>query len=614
MKKWLIAGLFLVLICPAQFTQVDINNKIMLAQSFEQAGEYEKAANIFEEVYAAQPQNYKVFESLNRIYLQLKNYDSSIKLIESRLKIAPQDVNLFGMLGTTYYLMDSENKAYETWEKALEILPQNQMNYRVIANYAIQRRAFDKAIEYFKQGKAIAKNPELFSYDLANIYVLKMQYKEAAEEYCSILDLQPTQLSTVQNRIAAYSNKPGALSQTIQVVENWNKDDNISFDYLLARLYIDAKQFDKAYTQYLSIDERQQNKGLELYNFAQMMLNDGEYDLASKVYNDIINKYSESAYFSSAKLGYAKTQEAILNKESTQSESYWKPYSAFIPTDETKVSIVINSYNDLATKYAYSDIALESYFRIGKLYFDKLNNLVEAKKYFERILMDAPISRFFVDACSELGKIFILEGNLNKANEYFDKIINNSRASEENRNYAKFQSARIDLFNGDFTAAKSKLTAIISDLKDNTANDAIELAILLNTTLSDSSNLVSFGKAEFLAEQRKFEEAAKQYNLISSNPNALVLASISKMKEAEMDLAVNRLDSSLEKLKNIADEGEENIYADKALYLRSEIYQYGLKDYQKAIESYETLLTKFPRSMYLDDSRNAILELRNKLS
>jgi len=219
--------------------QVDINNKIMLARSFEQAGDYDKAIQIFEEIYSLQPQNYMVFESLNRVYLQSKKYESSVKIIQARITNSPQDVNLFGMLGTTYYLMGNESKAYESWENGLIILPGNQMQYRVIANYAIQRRAFDKAIDYLKRGKAISPNPDLFSYDLANIHTLTMQFKEAAEEYCFILNLQPTQLTAVENRILSYSNKPGALSQTIEVFENWKKGDNISFDYMLAKLYID---------------------------------------------------------------------------------------------------------------------------------------------------------------------------------------------------------------------------------------------------------------------------------------------------------------------------------------------------------------------------------------
>jgi tetratricopeptide (TPR) repeat protein len=586
----------------------------MLAQSFEQAGDYDRAAILFEEIYTLQPQNYQVFESLNRVYVQSKKYENSVKLIESRFNINPQDVNLHGILGTTFYLMGDEKKAYDTWEEGLKIKPENHMNYRIIANYAIQRRAFDKAIEYFERGKAIAKNPEVFSYDLANIYSLTMQFKEAAEEYCFILSVQPTQLSAVENRILSYSNKPDALPQTIEVFENWNKGDNISYDYLLSRLYIEAKSFDEAYSLYLKIDEGQQNKGLELYNFAQLVFNEGEYQLAAKVYEGITKKYPESPYASGSKLGYAKTLEAILEKESSNENPNWKPFSCPMIADTSKSNNVIRSYQELIKVYPNSEIAFESYHRIGKIYFGKLNQLDEAKKCFERILKDAPLSRFSVESSERLGKIFLIEGDLIKANGSFEKIVNNGRASEENRNYAKFQLARISLFEGDFAQAKERLNSIISNLIDNTANDAIELSLLLNTVSNDSSNLLKFGKAELLTEQRKYTEASEQYRNIALDPNAFILHHISKIREAEVELAMNNLDNSIELLRKITEEAEKNIYADKALYLLGKIYQYGKLNYPKAIEVYESLLANFPNSLYQYDSRNAILELRNKLS
>lgn len=595
-------------------SQVDINNKIMLAQSFEQAGDYERAAILFEEIYSLQPQNYLAFESLNRVYIQLKKYESSIKIIESKIKSSPQDVNLFGMLGTTYYLMGNESKAYELWEEGIKIQPDNQMSYRVIANHAIQRRAFDKAIEYLKKGKAISQNPEQFSYDLTNLYSLTMRFKEAAEEYCYILNLQPTQLSAIENRILSYANKPDALKQTIKVVENLKKSDNVSFDYLLARLYIEAKYFDEAYSLYLRIDEKQKNMGAELYNFAQLVFNENQFELTAKVYSDIVNKYPESPYASGSKLGYAKTLEAILDKENSAVNPKWKPISEQTSVDIIKTNDIIKSYLELTKAYPNSEIAFESYFRIGKIYFTKQSNLEEAKKYFERIIREASLSRFAVESSEQLGKIFIIEGNLQKAKENFERIINNGRAGEENRNNSAYQLARIYLFEGNFDGAKARLSGIITTLKDNTANDAIEFSMLLNTASSDSSNLVKFGKAEFLTEQKNFLEASKVYQMIASDPNAFVLHHICKLREAEIELAMDNLDKSIELLEKITEEAEKNIYADKALYLLSKIYQYGKKNYSKAIESYENLLSKFPNSLYQDDSRSAILKLRNKLS
>jgi tetratricopeptide (TPR) repeat protein len=605
---------FLFLINAICFAQVDINNKIMLAQSFEQAGDYDRAAILFEEIYSVQPQNYQVFESLNRVYTQAKKYEKSVSLIQNRIKSNPKDINLFGMLGTTFYLMGNESKAFDAWEDGIKTQPENQMSYRIIANHALQRRAFEKAIDYLKRGKAVSENPELYAYDLANIYSLTMQYKEAAAEYCSLLEKQPTQLSAVENRILTYSNKPGALEQTIEVLENRNNNNNISFDYLLARLYVESKAFDKAYLSYQRIDERQQNKGAELYNFAQMVFNEGEYQLSAKIFEDIIKKYPASPYASQSKLGYAKTSEAILEAETSAVNPNWKPIIGKIFVDGLKAKAVINNYLELTNFYSNSEVAFEAFFRIGKIYFLKLNDLNEAQKYFERIIRDASLSRFAVESSEQLGKLFLLNGDLQKAKENYARVITNGRALEENRNYANYQLARISLFEGNLPDAKEKLGAVVANLKDNTANDAIELSLLVNTASADSSNLLKFINAEFLTEQKKFSEAADEYRKIALNPNAFILHHISKLREAEVVLAMDSVDKSLEILSGIIEEAEKNIYADKALYLAGKIYQYNKKNYPKAIEMFEMLLAKFPNSLYQDESRNSILEIRNKLS
>lgn len=614
MKIALMSAFAFLLSSQTIIPQVDLNNRIMLAQSFEQAGDYEKAAKLFEEIYAVRPENYQVFESLNKVYLQLKKYESSISLIESRLKINHEDVNLYAMLGTTYHMMGNEQKAYEIWDEGVKILPENPMRYRIVANAALQRRDFNKAIDYFKRGKSAAKNPEIFSYDLANIYSLTMQYKEAAEEYCSILSIQPTQLSNIENRILSYTNKPGALAQTIEVVESYEKDDNISYDYLLSRLYVEAKYFEKAYSLYPRIDEKQQNRGLEIYNFAQLVFKEGEYQLASKVFMDLAAKYPESPYASKSKLGYAKSLDAIMEKEISIANPQWKPYSYEVEVETEKSTPVINSYKALIEFYPNSEIAVEAYFRLGSLYFSRMNNSEEAKKYFNKILSDAPLSKFSVESSEQLAKIFLAEGKLQQAKEIYEQLIDNNRASEESRSRAKLQLAKILVSEGNFQAAKERLNSIISNLKDNAANDAIELLMLLNIAAGDSSNLLKFGKAEILSEQKKFTEAAELCKSISLDPNAFILHNISEIRQAEFELAVNNLENSVKILEKIASESEKNIYADKALYLLGKINQYGKMDYPKAIETYELLLEKYPNSLYQDECRKAILELRKKLS
>lgn len=614
MKISIIIVVFFVVCYPIGLAQVDINNKILLAQSFEQAGDFDKAIDLYEEIFSIQPHNYQVFESLNRVYLQAKKYDKSIKLIESKIKANASDVNLYGLLGSTYYLKGDEKKAFDIWEEGIKIAPENSMHYRIIANFAIQRRSFDKAVEYLKRGKSISQNPDIFSYDLANLFSLLMRYKEAAEEYCFLLNVQPSQLSVIENRILSYSNKPNALNETIEAIESWRKKDNIGFQYLLARLYVEAKLFEKAFLLYNKIDEQQQNNGLELYNFAQLLYREGEYSLAVKVYEDIIIKYPQSQYVSSSKLGLAKSLESILESEIHSQSPPWKPLNKSLIIDSSRTKKVVSSYLEIANLFPNSEVAIEAYFRIGMIFFTMQNNTNEAKKYFEKILSDSPMSRFAIESSEQLGKIYLVDGDLEKSKSYFENILKNGRASEERKNYANYQLAKLNFYLGNFGEARTILSNVTSNLKDNSANDAIELSIILNTSFNDSSNLAKFGMAEFLTEQKKFLESSALYSQISSDPNAFVLYQICKIRESEVEIAMDNYDKAITLLEKISLEAEKNIYADKALYLMGKIYQYGNKNFTKAIEYYEKLLTKFPNSLYLDDARDKIKELRDKLS
>ncbi|RPI68000.1 MAG: hypothetical protein EHM47_15055, partial [Ignavibacteriales bacterium] len=304
------------------YPQQDITNRYMLAQNYEQAGEFQKAKDIYEELYQKQPQNFQFFDALNRVYIQLKEYDKAITVIEERLKISPEDINLYGLLGKIYYLKNDEQKASETWDAAIAKFPGNPTTFRTIANYAIERRAFDKAIEYLNKGKEITEDPRIFTFDLANIYTLTMRYKDAALEYCSLIKSHPNQYSLIESRILSYINKPEALEQTIEVVDAY--DDQIEFEYLHARLLMEKNDLNKAFDIYLDIDKRKSSQGADLYNFANFAYMEKEYELASKVFNEVIQRYPNSPVISSAKLGYAKTMEEALKKKLAGNDESWK--------------------------------------------------------------------------------------------------------------------------------------------------------------------------------------------------------------------------------------------------------------------------------------------------
>jgi tetratricopeptide (TPR) repeat protein len=591
----------------------DENNRYLLGENYEQSGYPDKAKEIYEDLYRRSPSNLQYFNSLNRIYILLKQYEVSIKLLEQRLLINPLDINLYGLLGSTYYLMGDEAKAYSVWDDGLKKLPQNQIYYKVLANYAMERRDFDKAIDFLKRGKKISDNPLLFEFDLANLYSLTMQYKEAAEEYLSIVLKNPEEYQVVQTGLLSYMNKVDALQKTIDVFEKKRDEDNINLSYLLAYLYMQGKMYEKAYGIFSEIDSKLKSNGIKLLKFAQDLYNDHQYELGAKVFEGIIDRYPSSPIISSVKLGYAKTLEANLDNDK-DGKTDWKPFSLNKTGDPKKVYEIVAIFSEIVKIYPNSEAANEALFRIGNLKNNRLNDLEGAKDIFIKLIKNAPNSKFAIKSYEELGDIYILEGNLEKGREMFQKLIQSNGIPEEEKNYARYKEAKISFYEGNFVKGRELLNNIIRSYKDNNSNDALGLALILNTMVNDSSNLVIFANAELLAEQKKFSQAREKYLIISQNQQAFALQNLAKLRVAEMDLAVDNYDSAMKLLQEVTAEKEKNIYSDKALYLQGNIYQYAKKEGQKAIEIYESLLAKFPNSIYLDDARESINKLKNKIS
>ncbi len=608
-KKLLVILLSIPVFLSAQ-NDPTLQQRYMLGQGYLQAGQLEKAKSIYEELYNKDQNNFQYFEALNSVYLQLKDYQGSIRVIQDRMQKITPDAGMYGLLGSTYYLMGNTEEAYKVWDEGLQKLPPDPMKYRIISNYVLDRRDFDKAIEILKKGKDESKEPLIFSFQLADLYALTMRFTEAAEEYVFILNQNPQQVSSVQNKVFNYINKPDALPKTIEVFEN-NAGDNQGIRYLLARLYVENKSYQKAFDLYLDLDKEFKKQGVDLVRLADLLYSEGNYKTAEKFYTEIIDRYPGSSVVSSAKLGYAKTLEAQIEQNTGEN---WKPYHAFNSVSPDKIDEIVSAYNEIISQFPNSDVALESYLQLGNLKLYSQGDLTGAGEYYNKIISKAPFSSFGVPAELASGKIEIIKGNLDAAAEHFEKVSKRQKVPEDQLNSSKYLLARIDFYKGNFKEAKNQLVQILNNLGDNYANDAIELSLLLNTTVNDSSELVRFADAEFLADQKKFKEAAEKYHLVAQNPKAFMLKNIAELREAEMELAAGNNDKSLVMLENISGEESKNIYADKALYLLGNIYEFGLNDPPKAIEKYEELLAKYPSSLYLDDAREEIIKLRNKAS
>ena len=609
MKITIIISVFLIFSLQAQQRN---EQKFSLAQSYEQIGDYNSAVKLYEELYQSDPSNSQYINALYRGYTQLKNYAALVNILDERIKQTPDDIESYGMLGSTYYLMGNEEKAIEVWNKPFQSGDVNPLFYRVIGNYVLERRAFEIAIDLYEQGKKASADKVLYAFDLARLYSLTMQFENAAQEYCLILANMPTQLNIVESKIFETVSRPGALDAMIKGIEDCADKNNLSYSFLLARLYSEKKSYQKAYEIYLYIDEVQLSKGRDLYNFALQMFSEKEYKLASDVFKKITDSYPDSPVNSQALLGYARSLEASLLEEYEKTLPLWKPYFPLTKFQSGTTEEVLRAFNVVVNLYKHSEPAYESMLRTAVIQFYLLNDYEDARKLLEIIVKEAPLSKNSAEAYLELGNIALIEGKLDEAEKDYSAILKLLSGSEEQKKKAIYKLGKVKFYQGNFDEAKSNLSQILGNLKDNSANDAIELLLLLNPQMNDSSNLLTYAQAEFLTEQKKFSEASALFKKLADNKQAFVLHTIASIKYGEMLIAVDNYTEAIAVLEVVSAEGEKNIYADKAVYLLAKINQYGIKSFSKAEEYYQKLLADYPKSIYADDARAQILLVQNK--
>jgi tetratricopeptide (TPR) repeat protein len=608
--------LFFILFPVILFSQNNLNadNKYRLAKIYEQNGEAEKAKQIYLELYSAQPWNQTYLADLNNIYIAQKDYQSSIELLSKKIQSAPKDLTSYGLLGSTFYIMGETEKAYQTWDSGISASMNSSPNvYRIMANYPIENRAYEKAIEYLKQGKSVSPDPLAFSFDLASLYTAVMNYEAATEEYCRILNLQKQQIEIIKSRISVYFERQDASDIVINVLRKYfEQNKNAEFTELLSYFLLMKKKYDESLDIIIQFDESVNGNGQQIVAFANQFLAENAFGTAEKAYRYALSK-NNSSIIPGCKIGLAKSSEGKLNQKYFNKLSSYYSFSEIDTTGQKDFLDVIQVYKEISQSNPNSEIANEALFRAGNIYLYKLFKPELAEKYFEFISTKFPYSQFALDSKIKSTYCKIILGNFEAAKKDIDNYSKYPRMTSEKSALAKYYLAKINFWNGRFSLAQSILNEITNELDNTAANDALELLLVINFNKNDSLNLTKFAKADFYFEQRNFSAAETLLKEISANENLLMLSKMAKFDLAEIYLTNGNIPLGLALLQELSDE-EMSFLNDKCAFLQGCIYYFVVVDMNEARKEFDSLLEKYPNSIYAGKARELInmIEEQNK--
>lgn len=601
-----------------QAQNMDAAMKLRLAQQYEQSGEWERSVSQYEELYKSDPANFVYFDGLRRGYAQLRLYDKAIALIERRLETNPFDVVLLAALGGLYYDSGSDRKADSSWNLIIKLDPKNVGLYRVVAAQMMEHRLYDRAATMYKTGRSVTGNENVFADELASLYFALQQYGNATAEFIKILRATPQQLPYVQNRIASFTIKDQGLKAAREVArqEVDRTPETVVLRQLLAWLAMEGKDYPLALEEYRTIDKLSRAGGAELFAFARRSSQEGVHNVAARAFQEIVEKNMSPTLVPQARFGYARAMEDLSadnDSVKTNGDSDPNVRKAALATTvaETQKSMqgVLQLYEAIIRDYPVSDLASQSYYRIGLIRMNRLFDLDGALDAFEQVKKSGPLSQTTYDASLRITEVYLRKNDLVASRKECEKLLRIPVPSYQQQ--AHFSIAELDFFEGQFDSCLARLKSISANLASDLSNDVLLLQYFIEENRSSNpAALVEFAKADLLKRQSKYSESLGRFNeLVRQYPTAL-LVDDAVMKISELRLLLNQPNDALASLEHIVKDMPESILKDRAQMRIGEVFESVLRDKPKAIEAYELLLVKYPNSLYAEEARKRIRLLR----
>lgn len=593
----------------AQSIDSTLAGKLNLADTYLRAGQTDRAIPLLEDLYNEEPDNYIFYEKLRQAFESIKRYDDAVRLAESQVQRDPDNPIFLVEKARLLYLNNDEAGAVEAWDAALATGPDNRNTYRVVYQSMTDVRLLDRAIEVLERGRDALGAEANFQADLAYLYSQTGRHEEAFDEYLSLLEQNDRQLNFVRSRLGRLTEQPEALQAGIAATERAVRRVPLNRAYreLLAWLYMEAGDFPKALDANRAIDRLEQEEGRVLYGFAQSAADAAAYDVASEAYAEILERYPDAPTAPDAQFGVALMHEQWARKTNEQAfDSSGKRIAA------PHFDQALAAYRDFMNAYPGHRLFPEALRRVGTLQQEIYFELLSAEQTFLEVLKQYPTDEAAAAAEYELGRLALLRGDLDPARMAFSRLVERL-GSGELADRARYELALIHFYNGEFEAAGTVAEAINRNTSSLTANDAIELKVLLlENTGPDSLStpLRTFARAHFLQRQRRPADAIETLDKLLAEHGTHALADDARFLRAQALRDAGQSEAAAAAFAEIPVIHPASFRADRSLFMAAEIMERDLGDTPGAIDMYTRLLTEYPGSLLVAETRSRIRTLR----
>jgi tetratricopeptide (TPR) repeat protein len=563
-----------------------------LAFNYIDAGEYEKAVTILEEVYSKNKLLH--LDKLLYCYQQLEQHDKALKFI-NELKPKNNNPTLLVEEGYIYQLQKKQSEADKKYQEALNEIDENA-NFAYNLGSIFERKILlDWALKAYENGQKA--NPNLnFDYQIA---MIQGQLGNLEVMLNKLLDYgfnTPDGTSMVQNQLTRFlmDDTDGSFATTIRknLLLRTQKSQDVYWNQFLSWFFVQQKEYGKAFIQEKAVYKRNPESFYNIVTLGSMAMEEKQFDDAKLILEFVLENTQDLDL-------QMKAHHYLLSMEMESATS--KEY----PAIDLKLQELLKKYG--ISPYSLDLQILSAHFKTFYLNQSKLG--IELLQNSLKLPLN---TREQAKVKMELADIMVYDEKFNQAILYYAQVEDNLK-NDVLAHEASLKLAKANFYKKDFDWTLQQVKVLKQSPSLLIANDAVEMFLLIQDNSAEDSlrvALQSYVTADLKLYQNKKEEALQLFLTILQKHKGESIEEGTLFKVGKIYEEKGDFNKALTHYQNILDNHKDGIYKDEALYFSAEIYRKHLLDNEKAKALYEKVVLEHPDSLYYTESRKQYRTLR----
>lgn len=580
---------FILLVSLFSFSVQAQQNDSRLAYSYYQNKEYEKAAELFLQLYertrSSSYLDYHIICLING-----KQYDRAEEVLKKYLKTDNKNKDFLLNLGYIYEQQGKSKKSQEYYEKAIKALIPQATDIRNLGYKFRNIREYEWAIKVYLQGQELLQQHDAFTNELGDCYMMQRDYENMLTLFLKDLQLHPDNINNITSKLN-FARSYDMVNNIDQAIEKRlaeilkEKEYNPIFDELAVWYALQKKNYPTALQHAILLNEKLENKLHLFCNVGRNAADANEYDIAVQAYQKVLEKGKENNnfYISARKeilnCQYAKYQHehaepSLFRQVAQDCQNYLQEYHY------TSANIDVALL--LSDMYAYrlqqpdtADAILQKCIGVRYLNTNTLNQ-VKSKRADLLAFMDNP------------WEATILYTQIEKANP------NNDIGYE-----AKLKKAWLAYYAGDLLWAKAQFDVLKEATTKLVSNDAILMSHFINLNYrenDENGELIQLARTEYLIYKHQHAQALPVLDSLVQYA-AAGIAARATLQKVQILSEQNLYPEAIELLTRLKKHSDEPHIQAEAIYQLANIHV-RQKDLTQARELYKLLVSEYSGSVY----------------